>query len=61
MGAGIAQVSDGSKLSSSNLASSQLTRCHDIWLTVTMRGYLFLNLIAPREVHNFPKRMQRGP
>lgn len=47
MGAGIAQVSDGSKLSSSNLASSQLTRCHYIWLTVTMRGYLFLNLIAP--------------
>lgn len=47
MGAGIAQVSDGSKLSSSNLASSQLTRCHDVWLTGTMRGYLLLNLIAP--------------
>lgn len=47
MGAGIAQVGDGSKLSSSNLASPQLTRCHYIWLTVTMRGYLLLNLIAP--------------
>lgn len=57
MGAGIAQVSDGSKLSSSNLASLQLTRCRDIWLTVTLRGYLFLNLNAPI----LKKRMQRGP
>lgn len=47
MGAGIAQVSDGSELSRSNLAASQLTRCHDIWLTVTMRGYLLLKSIAP--------------